>query len=505
MGAQHLPPGLVRELRQGQVAVFVGAGTSIEAGLPTWTELVDHLAEDLGLLDASAGGKVRYSQLSAVPQYYENRFGRKSLTERIRDLLPRKGVRPSVSHQLLADLPCDLFYTTNFDVLLEAALEASGRDFATISTEEDAKDHSGRDQCQVRKIHGSIDTANSLVITRDDFLRYDARHPHISERLRTDLATTTFLFVGYSLDDPDFSLLYDRVFLALAPFERRHYITVFDANEHQVEDLRRRGLEVIKLNDWNDSASVAHDGLQTFLRQLCEATSDAVHLRKIFCSIERGQDVPVVVPSYIHPEEKYEFFPRMDFNVARSLEQALSLLGATSEIYADADVIRGDPDAFLRQNLILVGSPRGNKLSEYVFETKAQIFQDRDVSVTFEAGETRALLVGKGEQVERFEGRDPAKSSDPGQHVEYAVVARYANPWNARTNLWLMAGLWGLGTQALADVIATGRFRELDWPPDGDAAVVLRIPYTYAGINKATRSYDGIEIAAQFISGRVTA
>ena len=170
--------------------------------MPTWLQLVDQLAEDLGIDDAPLHGRLQLSQLAAIPQYYENRFGRKSLTERVRTLIPRRGVEPSEVHELLADLPCDLYYTTNFDLLLEDALGHRGREFETIATEEDAKDHTSRDICHVRKIHGSIDIATSLVLTRDDFLRYDARHAHLSERLRTDLATTTFLFLGYSLDDP---------------------------------------------------------------------------------------------------------------------------------------------------------------------------------------------------------------------------------------------------------------------------------------------------------------
>lgn len=493
MDIDDLPPGLVREFRVGQAAVFAGAGASVDAGLPTWSQLVEELADELGIAETTSTGRLQLSNLTAIPQYYENRFGRKSLTEKLRDAIPRKGTEPSASHQLLADLPCNLYYTTNFDVLLEHALEAAGREFETVSSEEDAKDHSGRETCQVRKIHGSIDTANSLVITRDDFLRYEPKHPHLSERLRTDLATTTFLFVGYSLDDPNFSQLYDRVFLALAPFERRHYMTVFGANHYQVEDLRRRSLEIIDLDLWSSPGT--RDGLPQFLTHLCAATSDALHIRKVFTTVTKGDEVPIVLPSHIHPVEGYEYFPRMDFQVARSLDQALSLLGVPTEIYADADVLATNPDAFLAADIVLVGSPRGNTVSEYVFDTCAdKVSSSSPLTINFVPGETRQLLVSDGTHTETFTGTDPARFEDEEVHTEYAVIARYSNPWAPRCNLWLIAGLWGLGTQALANLFASGGYRDLDWPADGNALSVLAIQFTREDVGRRPYRHRSIEV-----------
>jgi hypothetical protein len=501
MDARDPPPGLVHQLRVGQVALFAGAGASVEAGLPTWSQLVDQLAHELGLSDASSDGRrLNLGQLTAIAQYYENRFGRKSLTEKLRDLIPRNGTAPSPSHRLLADLPCDLYYTTNFDGLLEASLEAGGREFEVVSSEEDARDHSGRDRCQVRKLHGSIDTAQSLVITRDDFLRYDARHQHLSERLRTDLATTTFLFCGYSLDDPDFSLIYDRAFLALAPFERRHYITVFDANDYQIEDLRRRGLEVINLETWNTAGN--HDGLTNFLSSLCEATSDAMHIRRdamhirrLFSTVTRGVELPIVVPSYIHPVERYELLPRMDFQVGTSVDRAMSLLGVPTGICADIDVIDDDPERFMSRDVALVGSPRGNKMSEFVFDAQGHMLRERSgITVEFVKGDERQLILGDAHGRYVFSGTDPAQCDDDDEHYEYAVIARYRNPWAPLKSLWLMAGLWGLGTQALADLFVAGGYRKIPWPTDGDVASVLRITYTRTEVKQGPFRHRQMEV-----------
>src|SRR5437879_5600462 len=166
--------------------------------MPTWSQLVKQLAEELGISPDSQSGKFSAGLLAGIPQYYENRYGRAALIGRLRNLVPRKPDKRSTVHDLLAKLPCTLFYTTNFDLLLEGALTAHDRDYVVVSDEDDARDHSGETNCQIRKIHGTWETAKSLVFTRSDYAQFGRLHPLLTDQLKMDLTTRTFLFVGYS-------------------------------------------------------------------------------------------------------------------------------------------------------------------------------------------------------------------------------------------------------------------------------------------------------------------
>ncbi|WP_262362452.1 hypothetical protein [Klebsiella pneumoniae] len=59
---------LLSDYKKGNVILFVGAGVSMNLGLPSWSQLVDHIATELGYdpdiyrTFGSALGKVRISR-----------------------------------------------------------------------------------------------------------------------------------------------------------------------------------------------------------------------------------------------------------------------------------------------------------------------------------------------------------------------------------------------------------------------------------------------------------
>jgi len=383
-----------------------------------------------------------------------------------------------------------LYYTTNFDVLLETALAAASRDVDLVSTESDAHDYSGASKCLVRKIHGTRETADSLIITRSDFAQFETLHPVLTEQLQIDLTTTTFLFVGYGLGDPDFNSVYDRSFYRLSPMNRRHYMTVLGCTEHERRDLLNRGLELIDLTAWSDTPGV--DRLTNFLQDLREATSDAFHISRFFSNLDRDKRIPIVVPSLVNEIEPYVFYPAMDLQVAHALEEALALIGVGAVVQPDKKAVMR-ADEFLAQDVILVGSPRGNELTKYVFSCAAQDLargEASPITSQFFPGEVRVLVdhaVGIS-----VEAADPACSGEGEDHHEYALIARYRNPWAEGRHLFVLAGLWGLGTAVIGDFIKdTPNFRRLPW--DGNETVaVLDIQFHHYDPDNPVYTWDVI-------------
>src|SRR5262249_33583081 len=58
------------------------------------------------------------------------------------------------------------------------------------------------------KLHGSADYANTeagrLILTREDYRFYETHRRPLFSRLRKDILSKTFVFVGYSLSDDNF-------------------------------------------------------------------------------------------------------------------------------------------------------------------------------------------------------------------------------------------------------------------------------------------------------------
>ena len=103
---------LAESLRRHNVALFIGAGLSIGAGLPGWEKLIRPLANRIGYTA---------TDMLKAAQYYENRLGRHALISHLRDQLDTTGIEPSQNHDLITQLPVNIVFTTNFADLLERA------------------------------------------------------------------------------------------------------------------------------------------------------------------------------------------------------------------------------------------------------------------------------------------------------------------------------------------------------------------------------------------------
>ena len=120
--------------------------------------------------------------------------------------------KPSTAHLALVQLPWDVIYTTNYDLLVEEAAalvpnEAAGVVRPVSSTVTDLSIFT-EDDILYYKLHGSVDSANTiegrLVLTREDYRHYQIHRKPLFKRLERDLLSRTFVFVGYSLRDSNF-------------------------------------------------------------------------------------------------------------------------------------------------------------------------------------------------------------------------------------------------------------------------------------------------------------
>jgi hypothetical protein len=231
----QIPTYLIDEIRKGNCALFVGAGLSAQSGLPTWAELMTPLARELGVSE-----KTDYTH---VAQYYENQMGRQRLVTRIMETL-RKSAAPSRAHELIASLPFQVIFTTNYDSLLECALSDAQKQYTVIVSDAGATYWSA-DRVQIVKMHGGLDDPTSLVVTADDYATYFRRHPLIADLLKTQLTTKTFLFLGYSLSDPDFQMIFDGMRFDAERHRRVSFCVTSHADRFAIDDWKRKGIEII--------------------------------------------------------------------------------------------------------------------------------------------------------------------------------------------------------------------------------------------------------------------
>jgi hypothetical protein len=226
---EKIPQPLIDEIAAGRCLVFVGAGFSLGARLPaglsmpTWKELTRRLANELGRSSRRAGSALE------VAEAFEREFGRVALIEAIRGALHPDEATPGPAHEALARFPFDTVYTTNFDLLLEAAWGQVKRPVRSLVGEKQLAFHGGPTFTTIIKMHGDLNHQESIVATAADYASFIGQHPVLATHLSAMLITRTPLFLGYSLSDPDFNQIRDVVMGRLGQFLKMAYVVQFDA------------------------------------------------------------------------------------------------------------------------------------------------------------------------------------------------------------------------------------------------------------------------------------
>jgi hypothetical protein len=264
-------------LRNGEAALFVGAGVSRGAGFVDWKGLLKEIAEDLGLdID-------RESDLVALAQYHENDKGRHRLNTMILNEFNEDATQTDTL-KLLATLPVNSVWTTNYDQLLEEAFQGAEKRIDVKRTDTSLSVTRRRTDVTIYKMHGDITNPDTAVITKSDYETYHSSHPLFTIALKGDLTRKTFLFIGFSFTDPNITYIHSRVHQLLEKNARNHYCIIkrptpaVDGDyactrfNHWLGDLKRYHIEPVLIDNY--------DEIPVLLKELNRRS----HSRNIFVS-----------------------------------------------------------------------------------------------------------------------------------------------------------------------------------------------------------------------------
>lgn len=211
-----------KELEQHNVAIFAGAGLSVDAGFVDWKGLLKPLAEELNLdID-------RENDLVRLAQYHVNHHGsnRADLTNAILNGFSRRTAHITENHRILARLPIETYWTTNYDACIETSLKEIGKLPDVKHRSEDLLNTvNGRD-ATVYKMHGDYQNASEAVLCKGDFEEYHLKRGDFLTALAGDLLSKMFLFVGYGFADPDLDYVLGRLHTRYGQHMRKHYCFV---------------------------------------------------------------------------------------------------------------------------------------------------------------------------------------------------------------------------------------------------------------------------------------
>lgn len=260
----------VTEINNGDAAIFAGAGLSASLGFVNWKGLLKDLADELNL------NIEKEHDLVSIAQYHFNKFKRGKINNKIKNEFTtlKEG---SENHKILSRIGIDTFWTTNYDQLIERTLEADGKTVERKLRNEDFASNIKKKDAIVYKMHGDKDSPDEAVLTKDDYETYNDKKELFSTALRGDLLSKTFLFLGFSFDDPNLDYILGRIKILLKDNTPTHFcffkeIAESDFNdknksadenkedylyakvkqELKIEDLIRYGINAVMIKDYSE-------------------------------------------------------------------------------------------------------------------------------------------------------------------------------------------------------------------------------------------------------------
>lgn len=242
----HIPYELLEDIRRGECLPVIGAGFSLNAKLPEgvnmplWNDLSQIIS---GRLNESVSGNP-IKDLS----HYSYKKSRFALIDLLRDCLHVRTAKPGIAHKEFARIPFKQIVTTNFDFLLERAYESIDIPFLPVLDEDLMNCSQANGEVKIIKMHGDLHHPSRLVLTEDDYDNFIAMRGKFVSVITYLLLHNTLLFIGYSIDDPDFRQIWGWIKEYSGNLRRPAYALLVDPSPSKIDEYTRRGVtEVISL------------------------------------------------------------------------------------------------------------------------------------------------------------------------------------------------------------------------------------------------------------------
>jgi len=258
----EIPLGLRQALEAGDCVLFIGAGIGchlhhkgIQApdGPTLAKELADHFKINVG----------SSSDLAKVSQIVEIRKGRPELETHLKKRLC--DLEPDDAFRWISTIRWRAIYTTNYDDGIQKSYDGTATPPQTpvpIASTSELVAFDRRFQVPTYYLHGRFCGPDKphIIITENDYAEFRKQRQMMFEVLKTEFATSTFLYVGYANQDPNWKMLLEELRSEFYPSQLPSSYRVAPTTDVLDEEiLRAKNIETIACNfdDFQKSAALA--------------------------------------------------------------------------------------------------------------------------------------------------------------------------------------------------------------------------------------------------------
>ena len=200
---------IVLFLSTGRAIAWIGAGPSMELGLPGWSGLAADVLEACRRQQKHNFGRIEryYREGKYLDQFdeVELTYGRQFLLDVSWNKVGDPGGE-GTTYAEIAKLDFLSYFTTNYDDILVRHLEDIGKAVAVHGNSQEDLETVDVDMVPALvKLHGEYSEPDSVILSRSDYQRLYMSGQGEGYRtfLKSHLARDRILFLGYSLSDPE--------------------------------------------------------------------------------------------------------------------------------------------------------------------------------------------------------------------------------------------------------------------------------------------------------------
>jgi len=256
------------EIGKSSASLFIGSGFSYPAGYTDWKGALKEAAQDIGL-DVD-----KESDLISLAEYYvTSKRSRVKIDNAISEYFSQP-FEPTVNHNILGQFPITSYWTTNYDKLLEHTFKKYGLKYTVLTDDASLKQFIDEKSIVLHKLHGDVDRPADAVITRTDYEEFVDKHEILLAKLKGEMCSRTFLFLGYSFSDTDIMHILTRIKLFYKGKTPKNHYGILERvkqkpgesdvdfqyckckQEHIIENLKNYGVQTVLVDDYSEITDI---------------------------------------------------------------------------------------------------------------------------------------------------------------------------------------------------------------------------------------------------------
>jgi hypothetical protein len=220
---------LVEQIKNNRCTPFIGA-SACQPWLPVGSKIALDWSQEYGYPLNDSWQLDKVAQFVGIVNDEDEMFPKVKLCDMLAKVSPPNFTKyKDAPHAVLARINFPLYITTNYDKFMEAALKSTGRipdteycrwnEALELAGETSVFANSEYKPTELRPLvyhlHGSADVTQSIVLTERDYIYFlinlSKDEKLLPTYIRKALATKSLLFIGYSLADINFRVIFQGI------------------------------------------------------------------------------------------------------------------------------------------------------------------------------------------------------------------------------------------------------------------------------------------------------